>query len=344
MQTVDAQPDSRFKILSLSDLLSLPEPQWLIEKMFTLGALVGVYGPSGSGKSFLALSWALAIAAGLDWGGHRVRQGSVIYVAAEGGRSIRKRVEAWTIHHRLKDIPGAFFLLESVQLRSSSDVETLLHRIRELGIKPTLIILDTLAKCFGDGDENTAKEMGQFVTGMDNLQHETGASVLVVHHTGKKDTGVERGSSALRAAIDTMVGVAVNGSGVITVTNDKQKDDEEFADIKLRLAKVITSGQAEPEITSCVVVPAHDSADESDALSSPLKNTLSALQAQPEGMAGSKTWEKASGLKNRTFHSHREKLNQTGYVEEVRAGVYRATEKGKTPETATARGLQTRLH
>ena len=80
----------------MSDLLNLPEPQWVIDKLFTVGALVGVYGPSGSGKSFLALSWALAVAAGVEWGGHPCDR-ALIYVAAEGGRSIRKRVEAWTI-------------------------------------------------------------------------------------------------------------------------------------------------------------------------------------------------------------------------------------------------------
>jgi hypothetical protein len=45
---------------------------------------------------------------------------------------------------------------------------------------------------------------------------------MVVHHTGK--TGeTERGSSALRAAADSMIRVSRDGA-VVTVRNDKQKD------------------------------------------------------------------------------------------------------------------------
>jgi RecA-family ATPase len=35
------------------------------------------------------------------------------------------------------------------------------------------------------GDENSAKDMGEFVRGCRKLQTETGAALLVVHHTGK---------------------------------------------------------------------------------------------------------------------------------------------------------------
>ena len=69
--------------------------------LFTAGGLIGLYGPSGEGKSFLALDWALSISAGVDWFERIVLPGQSLYVAAEGGRSIRKRVAAWLKHKNL---------------------------------------------------------------------------------------------------------------------------------------------------------------------------------------------------------------------------------------------------
>ena len=49
------------------------------------GRTLGVVGEPGSGKSFLALHLAHAIAAGTsEWFGFRVRQMPVVYVALEG--------------------------------------------------------------------------------------------------------------------------------------------------------------------------------------------------------------------------------------------------------------------
>lgn len=51
-----------------------------------------------------------------------------------------------------------------------------------------MIILDTLARCFGGNDENDARDMGAFIRGCDELKRRTGATVLVVHHSGKDET------------------------------------------------------------------------------------------------------------------------------------------------------------
>ena len=51
--------------------------------------------------------------------------------------------------------------------------------------RPALIIVDTLARCMVGGDENSAKDMGLFIAHADALRKETGATVLIIHHTGK---------------------------------------------------------------------------------------------------------------------------------------------------------------
>jgi RecA-family ATPase len=68
-----------------------------------------------------------------------------------------------------------------------------------------MIWLDTLARTFGAGDENSQKDMNAFITGVDRLRDTFRCVVGVVHHTGKEDGKGLRGSSALYAAMDTVI-------------------------------------------------------------------------------------------------------------------------------------------
>src|SRR5215471_8774592 len=51
-----------------------------------------MYGETGCRKTFLMLSMGLSVALGRNWGGCKVAQGGVVYVAAEAGRSLLNRV------------------------------------------------------------------------------------------------------------------------------------------------------------------------------------------------------------------------------------------------------------
>src|SRR5262249_51805394 len=151
----------------------------------------------------------------------------------------------------------------------------------------------TLARCFVGGDENSAMEMGKFIEGVGNLQSKTGATVMVLHHAGKRDDR-ERGSSSLRAAADVMIQVSKDNN-VVTVKNDKQKDEEEFDPIRLRL-QAIQVGESDEDITSCVLVP-YGGSDraENSALPGHLRRALAALESCESGTATSNAWLKALG-------------------------------------------------
>src|SRR5688572_22026384 len=60
------EPEPR-RFLTAAQIEALPKPGYRIPDILVLGALVVLYGPPGSFKSFLALSWALSIATGFDW-------------------------------------------------------------------------------------------------------------------------------------------------------------------------------------------------------------------------------------------------------------------------------------
>ncbi|EPI3171732.1 AAA family ATPase [Salmonella enterica subsp. enterica serovar Cerro] len=66
-----------------------------MKRLIPAGALCSIYGPGGSFKSFLAVSLACHIASGTSWGGRRVNQGAVLFIAGEGGTGVSRRIRAW---------------------------------------------------------------------------------------------------------------------------------------------------------------------------------------------------------------------------------------------------------
>jgi Cdc6-like AAA superfamily ATPase len=85
--------DRKFKLLNSKDLAEIPPLKWVVRGVMPSSGLGAIYGPSGSGKSFLALDMCAAISEGAAWFGHRVEQTPVIYVALEGEGGMKLRVQ-----------------------------------------------------------------------------------------------------------------------------------------------------------------------------------------------------------------------------------------------------------
>ncbi|MFM0046325.1 helicase RepA family protein [Paraburkholderia sediminicola] len=202
-------------------------PEELIEGFLTKGAGSILYGDSNSGKTFLAIDIACAVARGEPWMDRRVEQGLVIYVASESPASVRSRVQAYAKHHKCK-VPNLAIVEKPVNLWSSEDdARNLIAAIKSVeaqtGQKAALIIGDTLARMSAGANENSGEDMGLVVSRFDLIRAETGAHFLLIHHSGKDATKGARGHSCLRAAIDTEVEVRDTAEGKFaTVT--KQRD------------------------------------------------------------------------------------------------------------------------
>jgi len=166
--------------------------------------------------------------------------------------------------------------------------------VTEIG--PVLFVFDTLARCIAGADENSARDMGLVVANLDRIRRATSACVLAVHHTGKDMTAGARGSSALRAALDTELELTAIDERV-TVKVTKQKDGAEPK--PMRLAR-IESGD------SCVLVPAREVIDDG-GLSRGAAATLDTLRSiqVPGGIAaasGRPLPKPAAGRSTRTGH------------------------------------------
>ncbi|MGI8800623.1 MAG: AAA family ATPase [Solirubrobacteraceae bacterium] len=212
-----------FPLLTVADLDNLPDPEWLVDGIVPEGNAV-VFGQPGTFKSFVTLDLALCVAAGCDWHGHPVKGGNVVYVAAEGIRGMKLRVDAWQQVYGPRDLGRLFFVSEGVDLIDESTAEKLRLTLALVQGPVQLLVVDTMARSMVGADENSAKDVGLFL-------HELGrlpvATRLLVHHTGK-DGVTERGSGALRGAADVMVKVERDGQAhrVALVCDKPPKDGE----------------------------------------------------------------------------------------------------------------------
>lgn len=233
---------------------NLQEP--LIKGLLDCGTMSVLYGESNTGKSFVAMDQDFHIAAGMEWGGRRVKQGTVIWVAAEGGAGVYKRLRAWHLFHGRKGellplyvIPAAVDLLHG-----DADVTALIEAIRRaetLAGAPVLkITIDTLARVIAGGNENDAGDMGGLVRNLDKVRAATGAHVMVIHHSGKDTAKGARGSSALRAATDTEIEIKDRS---IKVRKQRDLDTAVFFKFELPIVEMGDDKYGDP-VTSCAVV------------------------------------------------------------------------------------------
>lgn len=303
----------RFRLLSIERLRAFPDLEWLVKDIIPEGALCEMHGMPNVGKSFLALDIALAVATGNECLGQSVAQGDVVYVAAEGARGLKPRVNAWLTARGPKCEPKTLHVLPTaVQLLDPKEITELVEVITEDGIRPKLIVIDTLARCFVGGDESSARDMGLVISNIDELRHATGASILIVHHT-TKDGRTERGSGALRGAADVMM-TLVPKRDVLELSSQKAKDTRAFSPLRLRL---VESGDSMVvELTASAGVP------HPDRISSDEASLLDCLQRLGGEGIPSGRWMETARVPKTTFERHKKRLVEMGYVVRERRGVY----------------------
>jgi len=171
--------------------------EWLMEELIPLGSITLLAAESGTGKTWLAYAIAGAVAHGQAFAGFNVKQRPVLYLDGENSLGLVKSrlldlgvVETpnlhiwggWNSEH--PHGPNSIMLREFVR--------------RE---KP-LLIWDSMVE-FHPGDEQSATETRAFMKQFRVLTN-LGATVLILHHTGKVKSAKEyRGSSDIKGAVDT---------------------------------------------------------------------------------------------------------------------------------------------
>ena len=259
-EVTQAKPKSKMYYIKGSEIVYEPKSRALVQDFMDMGAMSVVYGESNCGKTFFMSDVAYHVAEGKRWREKRVEGGIVVYVALEGLSGIKERVQAYkndtgaTLENFLV-MPCAFDFLDAEG--DVADFLALLEEIKNIEGDVKLIVIDTLARAMGGGDENSGEDMGMLVRHADAIREVSGAHICFVHHSGKDKARGSRGHSSLRAAVDTEAEVSreeeVDYSTVKTV---KQREMSMGEDMHFELKKVsLGVNEYNEEKLSCVVVP-----------------------------------------------------------------------------------------
>ena len=262
--TKEAANEPFFQLVN-GELSSLTSTSWLIKNWIPNNSLVCTYAPSGSLKSFLVLDQALHICTGASWNGFPSRKGAVLYIAGEGRNGLIKRVAAWRKHHKNEALENFYLSDTAIELLDNSNVEQVIKEAKGYADKHgevSMIVVDTLNRNFGAGDENKTQDMTAFINAVGRLQSQTNSCVHIVHHTSKADSSVARGSGALRAALDCEFMIDAQKAKTdrvtaITLSCKKMKDDDFPEPIKFK-PLTIELGKKDGASISSLVLDSED--------------------------------------------------------------------------------------
>jgi len=265
-----------------------PPPAWLAKGLLPRAGIGLLFGESGAGKSFAAIHAALSVAWGLPLFGAKVDRGAVLYIAAEGGKSVMRRFKAAD-----RELAGAVaaanltrptgtpalkraplrIVTEAPDLSREGDALPLVRTIERAqaefaadGHRLALVIIDTWHAALGGGEENSAADTGHALKPLIAQAERGDFLALIVSHPGKDtDRGV-RGSNALPAAADAIIAIRVPGhegakAKPSTATRravvTKMRDGEAGREFAYRLNIVETGMDSDGDpVTTCVVLPA----------------------------------------------------------------------------------------
>lgn len=231
------------------DLRPVLDHEYVVKQWLTRNSVSVVYGEANVGKSFWAIDLAHAVHQGHAWAGCKTRPGPVLYVAAEGGDLFNNRLAA---------VGARFMVLKApvTMAGRNCDAQALAQAIGHLAETHgpfAMVIFDTLARVMGGADENAAADISALMRGLDLIRSQSGAHVMLIHHSGKDVAKGARGHSSLRAAVDTEIELTKDKeTGQRMARATKQRDlpagSEDLFDLE-----VVNLGQDQDgeTVTSC---------------------------------------------------------------------------------------------
>lgn len=262
----------RFTALCAADILAMPQQLDIVKGILPPRGVVVIYGPSGSGKSFLVLDMAFGIGEGIPWFNFKVRATPVVYINLEG--SLRLRLSAWQMDRKREFPDNVQFIIEPFHILE--DVEALAAGIPHGAV----IFIDTMNAASPGLDENSSRDMGLILEAAKRLQQITNGLVVIVHHSGKDASKGLRGHSSLYAAMDAVIEVGRNGDARYwRLAKSKEGRDGLRRSFRLKSVGLGYDADGEP-VTSCVVEADNTPGQEEEKPLTPsLKYALDSLGA-----------------------------------------------------------------
>lgn len=200
----------KLKALGIGEFLDLelPPREYLLYPVIQEQGLAIAYAPRGVGKTFVAMSMALAVACGKSVFGWQAPQPRpVLYIDGEmPAQAMQERFEGLLtgmgadrpnddrlriITPDTQDVP----MPDLATTEGQKAVEEFMHGV-------ALVVVDNLVTLCRTGKENEAQSWQPMQTWLLDLRRR-GISVLAIHHAGK--SGDQRGTSAKEDIMDTVI-------------------------------------------------------------------------------------------------------------------------------------------
>lgn len=276
------KPAQKSRFVRLSEMGDRPPAiDWLIKGYLVSDTTAQLFGDPGCGKSFIALDMALSIATGQDWRGHATKGSPVFYIAGEGLQGLQRRKEAWLRYHEVTDRSAPFWLSKGAT--ALSDPGQLAALIADIDAAiagsglPSLMVIDTVARNFGGGDENSTQDMSAFIVALDTLRERYRCCILLVHHTGHADKTRARGSIALLGSLDAEYRIEKTGldEKTIQMVSTRQKDNDDPPNLAWTLTRYDLPWADEDgqPLNSAVLIP-----NDSVPVTKPVKEKMGSQQ------------------------------------------------------------------
>jgi KaiC/GvpD/RAD55 family RecA-like ATPase len=248
----------RYPLVRMKNIKPKLSGRYLVKGLLPSGALTVVYGAPKCGKSFWTLDLVAHIACGMPYRGLKVRQGTVVYIAAEGSEGFEARARAWCAKHLgERDDPPLHVLSMRIDLVNEhaafiADIE------RQLGGEaPAVVVVDTLNRTYS-GSESSDEDMTAYVAAADAVKTRFKCTVVIVHHCGL-EMSRPRGHTALAGAADAQISIRKSRNDLITAAVDFAKDMPDGYSNASRLEKTeIGSDEDGDIVTTCIVVPSDE--------------------------------------------------------------------------------------
>lgn len=228
----------------------MPKKQWLIDQLIGVEDIGMIYGPAGCGKTFVIIDMIVCSCSGLTWANRfsTPRPLNVAYCAGEGVSGLPSRFSAAAKHHNIMNLHNFHFFKTMPQLfAENNNANQTIGTINQFIIEwkhsqhmkefpmLDLLVIDTLHTASLSADENSSHDMGKVLNSCRLAANELGCSVVLIHHTNKGGTS-ERGSSALRGAMDFMIEIKPAESEKNSIMScSKLKDGEAWNNQKFNL-------------------------------------------------------------------------------------------------------------
>lgn len=209
-----------------------------------------MFAPSGTYKTFFALGLGQCIAAGVPFNGLPVRKAGVYYAAVEDANGAEQRAQAWKEFRGVDGLDHFIVDNQPIPLWNNEQCFKLGRALRDYyrqkGIPLGLIAIDTLSTNMGGAEiggapfsENSNDQVAIVLRNAETLATESGATVLIVAHSGKDTSKGTRGASAWRANVGFQLLLEKTKKPMqVTLRHDKAKNGQQLPPRSFKLDKI----------------------------------------------------------------------------------------------------------